>query len=129
MPRPYIETPTLPVTAAALNAHERVALDSNGEVSAADASEEWIGTAEHDVPSAASGDAVRDRVVAVHLVNATGTMVFIASAAISIGDVLEPAAAGKVATRTTGRQIGVALTAASADGDLITALPIANTIA
>lgn len=123
-------TRTFPATTAAITKNARLTLDSNGEVShAATTGNPWIGIALDDVPTTASGNRTNDGVVAVKLVNDGGTFNFIASAAISVGDELEPAAAGKVATRTTGDQIGVAITAAGADGDVIEAVLQGNRIA
>lgn len=68
------------------------------------ASTKAIGTYAHDVK-------VGDSVV-VHLAGPVDTVV--AAAAIAAGAEVESAAAGKVQTRTTGRSLGLALTAATA---------------
>lgn len=71
----------------------------------------WIGVATTD---AKTGDMVG--------VTSGGVQEVTASAAIAVGDVLIPAAAGKVAPIGAGtnyaQQVGVAVTAAAADGDL-----------
>lgn len=73
----------------------------------------WLGVASHD---AANGDSVG--------VYCDGVQKLTASAAIAAGDRVKCAAAGKVATLTAGsdaydRLVGIALEAASADGDKI----------
>lgn len=73
------------------------------------ASTKAIGTAGFDVKT---GDQVT-----VHMAGIVDTAT--ASAAIAAGANVEAAAAGKVRTATTGLVLGIALTAASADGDVI----------
>lgn len=68
------------------------------------ASAKAIGTYAHDVKV---GD-----VVVIHLAGPVDTAV--AAAAIAAGAEVESADAGKVQTRTTGRSLGIALTAAAA---------------
>jgi len=71
------------------------------------ASTKAVGTAAHDA-------AVDDAVV-VHLAGPVDTMT--AAAAIAAGSAVESAASGKAQTATTGRVLGIALTAAARDGD------------
>lgn len=100
-------------TAVAIAARVRVKVDSAGLISVAGATDNWIGTTIAVV--AASG------VGTVRLRNAPGTMLFVASAPITLGDRLYPTAAGKVDNAAgTGAFTGyVALEAATADEDII----------
>ncbi|MDP2431272.1 MAG: DUF2190 family protein [Pseudomonadota bacterium] len=68
--------------------------------------------------SAASGDLVS--------VDVLGTAVVEASAAIALGAAIESTNTGKAVTKSTGATVARALQAASADGDLIEVLLIAN---
>ncbi|NBR87392.1 MAG: hypothetical protein EBS84_19455 [Proteobacteria bacterium] len=111
---------TFTATAVAIPRNTRVLLDSSGTISAAGVSDEWIGTTVEDC--AASGT------VTVRLRNQSGTHFFIASAAVTAGAKLYAAASGKVDDGSTvlagGAPIGFeAVTAASADGDIIEAAP------
>lgn len=81
---------------------------------AAAASVKAIGTYAHDV-------AIGDNVV-VHIAGPIDT--FVASAAIPAGSEIEAAGAGRVRVRTTGRSLGLALTAATAAGDIVQALRV-----
>ena len=76
------------------------------------ASAKAIGTAGHDVKSGGK--------VVVHLAGPIDTMV--AAAAIIVGAEVEAAAAGKIQTRTTGRNLGIALTGASAADAIVQVL-------
>ncbi|WP_295035521.1 capsid cement protein [uncultured Microbacterium sp.] len=76
------------------------------------ASTKAIGTAGLDV---ASGDTL-----VVHLNGPVDTVV--AAAAITAGAEVEAAALGQAQTRTTGRSLGIALTAATAAGQLVQVL-------
>lgn len=100
--------------AADVDVHRRVKLDSNGAVSHAGAAEDYIGVAERSV-TLASG-----LPVAVRL-NSAPSHVVTASAAIAVGAEVAGAADGKVAS---GTGTLVALTSASADGDLIIVMPL-----
>ena len=106
---------TFTVDSNAVSQHRRVEIQTpTGTIDHAAADERGIGTVERD--EAANGN------VGVLLDTAPGTRLLVASAAISIGDKLEGAAAGKVATLNVGTAIGyMALTAAAGDGDLIEA--------
>lgn len=59
-------------------------------------------------------------------VDVLGTAKVIASAAISAGARVEVAAGGKAVTQSAGTTVGIALEAASAAGDVIEVLLIAN---
>lgn len=78
------------------------------------ASTKAIGTAGHD---AANGDNV-----VVHLSGPVDTMV--AAAAIAAGVNVEAAAAGKVQVATTGRVLGISLTAATAANQVVQVLRV-----
>ncbi len=100
----------------ALGARVRVKLTSGSatdppQVEVAGAADGHIGYTEY---AAASGELVA-------VVGRFGNMVqeAVASAAIAVGAALEGAAAGKVATKTTGTLIGYAVEAATADGDIV----------
>jgi len=68
-----------------------------------------------------------DGVVAVHLINCPGTVEMIAAGAISSGADVYAAADGEIQSLSeaaaTYRKIGIALEAATADGDIIEVLP------
>src|SRR5687767_12341059 len=111
---------TFTATAVAISKNVRVKLDSDGAISAAGVSDEWIGTTIEDV--AASGT------VTVKLKSTPGTHLFTASAAITRGAKLYTAASGKVDDGSTvlggGAPIGFeANEAATADGDIIECVP------
>ncbi len=78
-------------------------------VPAAAASTKTIGSAGHDA-------AIGDQVV-VHLSGPVDT--FISAAAITAGASVENATLGKIQTTTTGRSLGIALTAATAADQLV----------
>jgi len=104
-------------TAVALGVGVRVKLDSNGLISAAGATDAWIGTTCHAIAASGTGT--------VRLRNSPGTHLFVAAGAVEVGDKLYPAASGKVNdVQSAGGWTGfVAVSAASADGDIITAAP------
>jgi hypothetical protein len=103
---------TFTATAAALTRHARVKVNSSGLILACGATDSSIGSVEHDV--AVSGRAT----VRLHC----PTRFVTASAAITQGDKLEAAAAGRVATRAAGTAVNLqALEAATAAGDIIEA--------
>ena len=102
------------VASAAIDQFLRVKL-SSGQLAAAGADDIDIGTLEEE--AFASGD-----VRAVRLASATGTRKMVASEAISLGAKVYGAASGKIADTGSGRTIGIALEAATADGDIIEVL-------
>jgi hypothetical protein len=108
---------TFQATNSALATSVRVKVDSNGLISAASATDPWIGVTVCDIAASDYGT--------IKLRNASGTMLVTASAAISRGSRLYPTANGKVDDAAgTGVFTGlVALEAATADGDIIEAAP------
>ena len=61
-------------------------------------------------------------------IDVLGTVPCEAGAAVAVGALLEVGASGKLITRTSGKVVGRALSAASGDGSIFTALLIpANT--
>lgn len=108
---------TFQATAVAIAANVRVKLDSNGLISVAGATDAWIGVTIEAVAVSGYGT--------VKLRNAPGTLLVTASAAIARGARLYPTAAGKVDDAAgTGNFTGLqAMTAATADGDVIEAVP------
>lgn len=108
-------------TAAALGVGVRVKLDSSGLISAAAATEAWIGTTVSAVAASTSGT--------VRLRNCPGTHMFVAAGAIDAGDMLYPAASGKVDDAAAGTFTGFqAISAAAADGDIFEAVPCDNLV-
>lgn len=108
---------TFGVGAAALSRGTRVVLSSGLLVAASDTQLD-IGVINKDVVANQEDGAV-------HLINAEGTQVMIAAAAIAVGATVYTAAAGKVSsTQGSGVLRGVAMTAAAADGDEIEVLPL-----
>lgn len=101
----------------AITAHARVKLRSGygDQVELAGAGEAHIGVAEYAVADA--------EYVSVKLKNESGTVEVIAADSFSLGAVLYGAASGKVSDTSSGSAIGVALEAATADGDIIEMLP------
>lgn len=115
----YTEGVLTLLAGAALAAHVRVKVSSGTttdpvEVVAAGAGEACIGVTEY---AAASGDPV-----AIRPVNMSGSQRVTASAAIGRGASFYGAANGKIATTVSGSIQGVALEAATADGDVIEVL-------
>lgn len=92
----------------------RVKLDANGDLQLAGAAELAIGTMETTVTAAAT-----NTTASVLLISAGVTRWMLASAAITAFTAIQAAAGGKIAT---GGTLGVALQAATADGDLIECL-------
>lgn len=89
---------------------------SSGNVVVAVAADKELGVTSR--PVLTSGDPVD-----VLLCNAQGTTPMVANNAIAIGAIVYTAAAGKVsATSTSALAVGVALTASTADGDIIEVL-------
>jgi len=95
----------------------RVKLDSDGKVTVAGLADKEIGTAV--TPAFAAGDRVT-----VRLRTAAGTHKMIAQEALAVGATLYTEANGKVqdTAQATSFQVGVALEAAAADGDVIEVL-------
>jgi hypothetical protein len=102
---------------AAISQFARVKVASDGTVAAAGLAEKEIGTAQN--AAFASGD-----IVNVKLSSAPGTHKMIAKEAIAIGARLYTEAGGKIqdTAETTSFQVGIALTAAGAENDIIEVL-------
>lgn len=105
----------------AIAQYARVKLDSDGKVTTAGLADKDIGTA--TVATFAAGESV-----AVRLRTAAGTHKMIASEALAAGATLYTEAAGKVqdTAQATAFQVGTALEAATADGDVIEVLANAH---
>lgn len=112
---------SLKATAVAIGLGVRVKLDSSGLISAAGATDQWIGVTTE--PAVASGWTT------VKLRGSNGSLLFVASEALAVGAVLYPAASGKVSdTQLGGPSVGYqAKVAAGADGDIIEAVPVSDT--
>lgn len=95
----------------------RVKLDSDGKVTNAGLTDKEIGTATR--PAFAAGD-----VIDVRLRSAAGTHKMIAVEALAAGATVYTEAAGKVqdTAQATAFQVGTALNAATADGDIVEVL-------
>ncbi len=116
----YVVTDTKTFTAgAALSKHRRVKL-SAGKLAYAGVADVGIGTLEQDC--FADGD-----VVDVRLRNLQGTVKMIAAGAVTSGAVVYAAANGKIDDTASNQQVGIALEAATADGDIIEVLPMTQT--
>lgn len=101
------------VAAASLNANTLVTIDTSGLVAACGASGLPVGSIQEAFASGATVNYFRTR----------GRHAVTASAAIAIGDFLKAASSGKVAPEAsvgtrTAATIGIAITAASNDGDV-----------
>lgn len=101
---------------ALIKAHLRVKIDSNGEAVLSGADEAFLGTNLQDVTGTVDGTHARN--VAAVALKGYGTHYATAAGAIALGAEVDAAASGKVET-TGGAPIGIALEAASADGDVI----------
>lgn len=85
------------------------------EVVYADAGEAHIGTTQQ---AKGLGD-----LVAVRLANVAGTVEMVAAEAFAVGALLYGAADGKVADTAAGAALGLAIEAATADGDIVECIP------
>lgn len=106
------------IASAALSQYRRVRLDSNGEIAYSSATDlDCIGNLRADVLAA-------DAYAGVFVRNKQGTMIMVASEAITKGAAVYAAANGKVQTVTAGTVlVGEAMEAASADGDYLEVMP------
>lgn len=102
--------------AADINEFIRVKLDANGKAAIAAAADAAIGVTEHKVLSGG--------VVTVRLFSAPGSFIITAGGAITRGNQVYPAAAGKIAAAGTTALNLVAKDAAAADGDQIECVPV-----
>jgi hypothetical protein len=113
----YVDGNTKAFTAAGTIAqYARVLLGSGGTITTAGLTDKEIGTA---LEPAASGDTIT-----VRLRTAAGTHKMIAIEALAIGATVYTEASGKVqdTAQATAFQVGTALEAATADGDIIEVL-------
>jgi len=101
----------------AIDVHLRVKLDSDGRVTVAGLTDKDIGTAV--TPAFAAGDNVT-----VKLRTGSGTHKMVAIEALAVGARLYTETGGKVqdTAQATSFQLGTALEAATADGDIIEVL-------
>lgn len=102
----------------AIAQYARVKLDSDGKITTAGLTDKGIGTATRE--TFAAGEYVD-----VRLDTAPGTAKMIVSEAVAAGATLYSEASGKVqdTAQATSFQVGVAMEAATADGDVIEVLP------
>jgi len=105
------ESPKTFLSGEALARFRFVKFDAAGTVMYAAAADLGIGVTQQAVAITTG--------VAVRLVNTGGSLKVTAAAAFSAGDYLYHAADGKVSSTPAGPRIGVALEAATADGDLV----------
>jgi len=113
----YVDTNTKAFEAAGTIAiYSRVLLGSGGTITAAGLADKEIGTA---MQAAVSGDKI-----AVKLRSGAGTHKMIAIEALAVGATVYTEANGKIqdTAASTSFQVGVALEAAAADGDVIEVL-------
>lgn len=114
------------VAVSAVEAKRVLQMDSNGKVlhNTATATTNVVGF--NELAAGAADD------VAVELVNTSGTVELTAAGAFAVGDKVYAAASGKVqavpVAGGTYRQIGVALEAATADGDIVEIMPVPGPI-
>ena len=114
----FVDTNTRTFEAdAAIAKYARVVFEADGKVVTAGLAEKEVGTAQTE--AFASGDKI-----AVKLRTAAGTHKMIAIEALAVGAVVYTEAAGKVqdTAQATAFQVGQALEAAAADGDIIEVL-------
>lgn len=109
------------VAAEAISKYLRMKVDSNAKWALAGVGEATDGIAQDNYASAE--DAVGK------LFNSGETVMVVASGACSVGDSLYGAASGKVSTTVSGPPQFKALEAATADGDIIEALPLSSATA
>lgn len=95
-----------------------VKLNSDGEVVLSGPGDNPIGV----VKALGAGYGASGTPVTVCLLNKQGSAVLIASAAVTLGSKVYPAADGKVSSSSTGRAVGIALQAAVTAGDEIEVL-------
>lgn len=100
-------------TASAIAQYLRVKLESDGDIAIAGLTDQGHGVATR--AAFAAGETID-----VRLNSAPGTTKMVASAAIAAGAIVYSAASGKVgASASTAYPVGIALTAATADNDVI----------
>lgn len=112
----FRDTPDLSLDAGEALAKYRLARhNSSGDAVYADAGEKPLGSVHAAVASGSP--------VTIHLLGKEGTLILMASGAVSQFADVYTAADGKVSATNSGFKVGMALTSASADGDLIEVLP------
>jgi len=107
------------IAAEAIGAYILVKVDSSGlaETATATGAEPKVG---YTTASVTLGEAAN-----ISLIHGGGSSFATASEALSIGDVVYGDAGGKVsASGSSGDKVGVTLTAATADGDVVEVLPL-----
>lgn len=107
------------IAAEAIGAYILVKVDSSGlaETATATAAEPKVG---YTTASVTLGEAAN-----ISLIHGGGSSFATASEALSIGDIVYGDANGKVsASGSSGDKVGVTLTAATADGDVVEVLPL-----
>lgn len=110
----YTEQPTRAFTAGEALARRRLVKLSGASAVYADAGDEFFGVTEYAIAIAAKGS-IRNKL-------AGGTFEVTAAAAITAGKMIYPADDGKVSMTPAGKACGLAIEAATADGDLIEAI-------
>lgn len=112
----HVETNTrrFPTGGTAIGRYLRVTLPS-GDLAVAGIADNDIGTIEYEVFTS-------DTEAAVRLKTAVGTRKMVAAAAVTAGAIVYAAASGKVDDTVSAQRIGIALEAATADGDIIEVL-------
>lgn len=102
----------------AISQYARVKLDADGKITTAGLTDKGIGVATR--ATFAAGETVN-----VKLNSAPGTFKMIASEALAAGAIVYSEASGKVqdTAQATSFQVGVAMEAATADGDVIEVMP------
>lgn len=107
----------------AVSKYRLVKIDANGDLAHASGTDDVLGVCCNDVPSA-EADRIRGNTASVVGLNHSGVLRFVAASAVSVADPLYKAAAGKVDNTGTELLGYVAISAATADGDVIDAVPI-----
>lgn len=96
----------------------RMKIDSSGYAAIAGVGEESVG-----VNWDGAVDISENVYGTVRYDHASGQQLFVAAGAVSIGADVYPAASGKVSATSVGKSLGKAVTAATADGDIIAVVP------
>lgn len=104
------------VAASAVTAYRRVSMNSSGQVAHAAAGVLGVGISAKTIGSGDHGT--------INLWSKAGTEKVTAAGAFSAGDVLYPAADGKFDDVENGTGVMVAMEAATADGDIVEAMPL-----
>lgn len=113
----YVETPTKTFQAAAASAQFLRAYLTGGKAAIAGVGDKSIGV--FDKPALAADD-----YVAIRMNNAQGTRKMVASGAITKHAVVYGAASGKISATANANPEGIAMEAATTNGDIIEVLPL-----